>query len=104
DTTNGSSDFRIEGRSYERSQDPIAYFIRASPDYFTAIGTRLRSGRYFSDSDIASSSRVALINETLERQFFSGEDPIGKRLNTGTVQQPEWNQIVGVIGDVKYNG
>jgi putative ABC transport system permease protein len=48
--------------------------------------------------------QVALINETLQRQFFPGEDPIGKRLNLGSDKEPDWNQIVGVVGDVKYNG
>lgn len=104
DSTAGSSDFTIEGRSYVQNQPPIAYFIRVSPDYFRAMGTQLRSGRYFNAADSADAPQVALINETLERQLFPGEDPIGKRLNVGTEREPDWNQIVGVIGDVKYNG
>ncbi len=104
DSTAGSSDFRIEGRSFVKNEEPIAYFIRVSPDYFRALGTRLRSGRYFTAADSADAPHVVLINETLARDFFPGEDPIGKRLNVGTEQEPDWNQIVGVIGDVKYNG
>jgi putative ABC transport system permease protein len=45
-----------------------------------------------------------LINETFQRRFFPSEDPLGKRLNLSTEGQPDWYQIVGVVGDVKYNG
>jgi putative ABC transport system permease protein len=100
-----SDGFGIEGRPALPGQPPqIAYVIRVSPDYFRALGVALRSGRLFNAADTAESPRVALVNETLRRRFFPNEDPIGKRLNTGNDQRPIWNEIVGVIGDVKYNG
>src|SRR5262249_20105877 len=40
----------------------------------------------------------------MARQFFPNEDPIGKRINTGDEREPTWWRIVGVVGDVKYNG
>jgi putative ABC transport system permease protein len=104
DTTAGSSDFGIEGRAYPQNEKPIAYFIRVSPDYFRAMGTRVLRGRYFSDADNQNVPTVLLINETLQRQFFEGEDPIGRRLNIGTDKEPEWSEIVGIVNDVKYNG
>jgi len=102
----GMSDvFWIEGRPYDPSQPPpIAYMIRVSPDYFRTLGIVLRSGRYLSNKDEAEAPRVVMINEALQRHFFPGVDPIGKRLNTGNAEQPVWNEIVGVIGDVKTNG
>jgi putative ABC transport system permease protein len=45
-----------------------------------------------------------LINETLQRGYFPGQDPVGRRINTGSDQEPAWSTIVGVVGDVKYNG
>jgi putative ABC transport system permease protein len=104
DETSGSDNFTIEGRSVVEHDEPIAYFIRVSPDYFRALGTQLRSGRYFTAADTADAPQVILINETMERRFFRGENPIGKRLNLGSVREPDWEQIVGVVGDVKYNG
>jgi putative ABC transport system permease protein len=105
DSTDFSDGFGIEGQPAVPGQLPmIAYVIRVSPDYFRALGIALRAGRYFTGADTAGAPRVTLINETLKRQFFPGEDPIGKRLNTGNEQQPIWNEIVGVVGDVKYNG
>jgi len=64
----------------------------------------LRHGRYFNAADSRDATRVAIINETMARQFFPNEDPIGKRINTGDERQPSWWRIVGVAGDVKYNG
>jgi len=58
----------------------------------------------FSPSDTADSTAVAVINKTFARRFFPGVDPIGKRINLGTVQENDWNQVVGVVDDVKYNG
>ena len=60
--------------------------------------------RSFNAADTANAPRVMLINRTLQRQFFPHEEPVGKRVNIGTAQEPNWNQIVGVVEDVKYNG
>jgi putative ABC transport system permease protein len=105
DETDFSSDFTIEGRTATANKEPqIAYFTQVSPEYFQALGIPLRSGRSFTGADSADAPPVALINETFQHRFFPGEDPIGKRLNLGNEREPDWNQIVGVVGDVKYNG
>jgi putative ABC transport system permease protein len=105
DSTEFSDDFTMEGRPPVPNQPPqIAYMIRVSPDYFRAFSIPLSRGRYFGAGDSRETLRVAVINETLARQFFPNEDPIGKRINTGDERQPSWWQIVGVAGDVKYNG
>jgi putative ABC transport system permease protein len=105
DDTEYSSVFTIEGRSPSTSKLPqIAYFTQVSPDYFQALGITLRGGRLFTDADSAKAPQVVLINETFERRFFPAEDPLRKRLNLSTEEQPDWYQIVGVVGDVKYNG
>ena len=105
DETEFSSVFTIEGRTaVSKNEAPIAYFNEVSPEYFQALGIPLRSGRSFTAGDSADAPEVVLINETFQRHFFPGEDPIGKRLNLGSEREPDWNQIVGVVGDVKYNG
>jgi putative ABC transport system permease protein len=49
---------------------------------------------------------VVIINETLAKQYFSGVDPIGRRLKTGGPERPNnpWNTVVGVVGDINYSG
>jgi len=103
--TDFSSDFAIEGQdpSQDRSER-VAYFVRVSPDYFKAFDIPLLNGRLFNSSDNADATAVVLINKTFARRFFQGVDPVGKRINLGSEREPDWNQIVGVVDDVKYNG
>jgi putative ABC transport system permease protein len=104
DSLEFSDVFTIEGRQLGQDQvPPIAYGIRVSQDYFSTLAIPLRRGRYFNAADSAA-PRVTIINEATARQFFPNEDPIGKRLNIGMSQPPDWSQIVGVVADVKYNG
>ena len=102
--TSGSSNIAKEGQTARDNPNAIAYFIRVSDGYFRAMGTRLLAGRYFNSGDIEGAPYVTLINERLQKDFFPNEDPIGKRLNVGSDTEPEWRRIIGVVGDVKYNG
>ncbi len=67
------------------------------PGYFATLGIRRLSGREFSDRDAANSPRVAIISESIARQYFPGENAVGRRL---TYQQFDL-EIVGVVGDVR---
>ena len=105
DSTEFSDDFSIEGRtSGPEEPAPIAYMVRVSPSYFGAIGIPLRRGRYFNAADSASSTQVAIVNETFARRLIPQGDPVGKRINTGDERQPMWWEIVGIVSDSKYNG
>ncbi|MGH7559338.1 MAG: ABC transporter permease, partial [Gemmatimonadota bacterium] len=73
----------------------------ASPDYFQVMGIPLVRGRMFTDRDREDAARVALINETLARRFFAGEDPVGQRVTIGVMSAPATREIVGVIRDVR---
>jgi putative ABC transport system permease protein len=81
----------------------------ASPDYFRALGIPLRSGRLLNEADREGTPPVALVNETGARRFWPGENAIGKRVWFGTTTGPFSDraravEIVGVVGDVKYEG
>ncbi len=71
-----------------------------SSEYFTTIQARLLRGRYFTEAEDASRPRVAIVNQTLARQYFPSEDPIGKRI-TYYNQPALAMQIVGVVDDIK---
>jgi putative ABC transport system permease protein len=77
---------------------PIAGGIIVTPDYFRALGVPIIKGRVFTERDTAEAPKVLLINETLARRFFPGEDPIGKYLDLGL--NDIHGMIVGVVGDV----
>jgi putative ABC transport system permease protein len=71
------------------------------PGYLEAMGIPLRRGRGLTDTDRADTEKVVLVNETLARQMFQGEDPLGHRIRLGGPDAP-WRTIVGVVGDVRH--
>ena len=80
-----------------------------SADYFRTLGIPLRAGRGLTPADRAGRPPVAVVNETGARRFWPGENPIGKRVWFGTTTGPFSDrahavEIVGVVGDVKYDG
>ncbi len=96
--------FNIEGRPpVDPSNLPNTNYYAITPDYFRAMGIPLVRGRIFTAQDNAQAPRVAIINETLARQFFPNEDPIGKRINI-TNGPDTWREIVGIVGDIKQYG
>jgi putative ABC transport system permease protein len=99
----GTNGFTIEGRTPEPNQD--ANHRQISPDYFQTMKIPLRAGRYFTDQDGPKSLAVAMINETMARQFWPGESPIEKRFKLGgPSSELPWLTVVGVVGDVKQMG
>ncbi len=95
-------EFFIEGRPLGPSnQGYNTNFRRCSPDYFRTMGMTLLKGRHFTEQDTPQSEQVAIINETMARQFFSNEDPLGKRISFSGLEGP-WHTIVGVVVDVRH--
>jgi len=73
------------------------------PGYFSAMGIPLLVGRVFGAHDTATSSKVAVINETMARQFFPGGSPIGRRFGIGDDPKHSADiEVVGVVKDAKY--
>ncbi|MEY2561366.1 MAG: hypothetical protein QOG51_1781, partial [Verrucomicrobiota bacterium] len=96
--------FNIEGRPAIAPSDlPSTNYYAVTPDYFRAMGIRLIRGRVFTAQDDAKAPRVAIINETMARQHFPNEDPIGKRINI-TNGPDTWREIVGIVADIKQYG
>jgi putative ABC transport system permease protein len=80
-------------------------YYSVSADYFKAMGIRLLRGRLISERDVKEAPHVAVINETMAKKIFPDEDPIGKRITfDGGEANPDWYEIVGVVGDVKQYG
>jgi putative ABC transport system permease protein len=85
------------------AESPAAFYYGVTPGYFRALGIPLRQGRLFIDRDGASGPPVAIVNETLSRKHWPGQNPIGKYLVVDH-NDPAPREIVGVIGDVKRFG
>lgn len=96
--------FTIEATAGEEIDAIPAGFNVISPGYFQTMMVPLLMGRTLTETDNADGVRVVIINETLARRFFSNQDPIGKRVQFGDMEeQGSPVEIVGVVGDVKYS-
>ena len=97
--------YAVEGMPPLReSERPVATYYPVSPGYFRTLGIPLLRGRTFKRQDNESTQRVCIVNQTLVRQRFPGEDPIGKIImieRTRTNKMIRY-RIVGVAGDIKY--
>ena len=103
-----SISFEIEGRPMAPKDHPSGDFFAAGVGYFRAMGIPIIKGRDFDDRDRYGSTPVVIITETLARQFFPNEDPIGKRIKPGinTIEgdTTTMREIIGVVGDVRNRG
>src|ERR1051325_8930853 len=83
-------------------QEPSTNVRVADDGYFEAFGIPVLRGRNFSSNEVTQPKRVVLINEVFARKYFPGEDPIGKTVDVGMFDQPTPTEIVGVVGNVRY--
>jgi len=97
--------FAVEGLDLSQSGANGAYFIAITPGYFRALGTPLIQGRAFNERDNDRAPKVVVINQALARNLFQDQEAIGKHLKLlNPDQSDDWRTIVGVVGDVKYQG
>ena len=96
----GSSSFTVKGRTVA-SNDPGPHgnIHSVSPDYFTTLGIPLMRGRFFSPQDRLKTELVAMIDETLARQYWPNEEPLGQHINFG--DNSPWMTIVGLVKHAK---
>jgi len=94
--------FTVFGRPGQPATSYQTDFDFCSPDYFRAIGIPLLKGRFFEQRDRADAPRVVIINEALAREHFPNEEPLGKRIQLGKIDE-QW-EIMGVIGNVRQRG
>lgn len=96
----GSASFAIEGRPAPPGDPgPHGDIAVVTPDYFTALKVAVRAGRVFTDGDGQDTERVAVIDETLARQYWPDQNPLGQHIRQGS--KGPWATIVGVVAHVK---
>jgi predicted permease len=82
----------------------LVHYQNVSPEYFRSIGAPILRGRGFTTADRDSGVYLGVINETLARREFAGENPIGKRIRWGTdpSSTEPWITIIGVVRDFRH--
>ena len=99
---NGDRSWQVsaKGQFYDKIHSPPEAFVRVVSDgYFDALTIPLKSGRRFTQSDRESTEPVVMVNETLARALWPGQDAVGKM-----VTQDGGRRVVGVVGDVHHGG
>jgi predicted permease len=93
---------RIPGRpALHDSDHPYASYSFISPGYFASIGAQLLRGRDVTDADRLQGMPVTIINGTMAKQYFPGEDPVGKQVGVGLTRYPT-RTIIGIVADIKH--
>jgi putative ABC transport system permease protein len=92
----------VDGQEFSPDLNRLAQanFTLSGPGYFSTMGIPLVHGRDFNSSDSYDRARVAIISESLARQSFSGQDPIGHTIQCG-LDSTAWMTVVGVVADVR---
>jgi len=88
-----------KGQVYDKNNHPEAFIRVVSDGYFEALGVPLKAGREFTGSDRASTEPVVMVNETLARTLWPGQDAVGRMMTTDGGRR-----VVGVVGDVHHGG
>jgi len=92
---------------FNRADNPLpdgdltGRYSAISVGYFRTLKTPLRAGRAFNERDTPQSPGVAIINETMAKTYFAGEDPIGRKIVIDYLNQRLAREIVGVAADIK---
>ena len=86
-----------KGQSYAKGRQPEAYIRVVSDGYFEAAGIAIRLGRGFTERDRFSSERVVVVNETMARTLWPGQNPLGQMITTDGGRR-----VVGVAADVRH--
>ncbi len=97
--------FEVPGRPKDKGTLPSAYSIVVTPNYFRTMGIAVLKGREFDERDERHASPTVIVNDTLARLAFGGEDPLGKRIRPRVTDDvlhgPQEREIIGVVADVK---
>ncbi len=94
---------RIPGRPFHGEHNEVLQ-RDVSPQYLPALKAKLVRGRMFTEADDASHPQVIMINQSMARKYFPGEDPLGKMIGDGDLTPKSMRQVVGVIEDVREGG
>jgi predicted permease len=97
----GEADYTVEGASLAWKMR-FAPFVETYGDYFRAMGIALLAGRTFTIHDLADTPLVIVVNQSMARHSWPGENPLGKRMHLGNPNAPlPWATVVGVVADTR---
>src|SRR6266581_2539369 len=98
-----SFNFDVQERPLPEGQQPVAEVSVVTPEYFQTLRTPIALGRAFTERDDKNSPPVVIVSESFAKQYFPGENPIGKRITpngSDSMDKAPVREIVGVVADM----
>lgn len=93
--------FQVENGAGDPRNKPFCEWHVATPGYFRILGIQQILGRDFDGTETLDSKPVAVINETLARQWFPGRNPVGRQIRLKLGNDPPFREILGVVADAR---
>jgi predicted permease len=101
-TYGNTAHFAIETRpDAPAGLEPVAFVDSVTPGFFDTLGLRVLAGRSFTSADRAGSPPVTIINESMARTLWPGQNPIGQRIGSPDPANRLWREVVGVVSDAR---
>jgi macrolide transport system ATP-binding/permease protein len=91
---------RIPGKPFHGEHNEVLQ-RDVSPLYMTVLKARLLRGRLFTEADDANHPQVTILNESMAKKYFPGEDGLGKMIGDGDLSPKSMRQVIGIIEDVR---
>jgi putative ABC transport system permease protein len=83
----------------DAAAQPVVNYALVTPAYFSTLRIPVKKGREFTDRDTRNAPLVAIVNETMARRFWPGQDPIGQQIVVSIIPGQPPRQIVGIVAD-----
>jgi putative ABC transport system permease protein len=99
-----ATSFTVVGRPAPPAGDkPVTDVRVADENYFRTMNIPVIAGRTFTEQEAVTDRKVAVVNEAMARKYFPGQDPIGQRIVVNMASEPAPTEIIGVVGDARYD-
>jgi putative ABC transport system permease protein len=98
----GGGEVIVEGKPVEAGLEQGISFVAATPHLRRTLGIALARGRDFTDTEGATKTPVAHVNQTMARRLWGGEDAVGRRFRMTGTRHPDWFTVIGVVTDFRH--
>lgn len=99
-----ATSFAIEGRPDPApGEEPVTDVRVVDEEYFRTMNIPVLAGRVFNEQEAVEDRKVAVVNEAMARMYFPGQSAVGKRILVNMKDEPEPTEIIGVVGDARYD-
>jgi putative ABC transport system permease protein len=93
----------VDGRALPKGEEPLISIPGVTSHFFRTLGVPILRGRDFEDREGVTRTPVAIVNQTMARELWPGEDPIGRRFRLTDPARPDWFTVIGLVADFRHD-